>query len=387
MRFTTRFIIFIAMVLLSVVSMYTTYASLHDSILPEPTVPIPIGANHVWNCSIFALGLSVAIGMMLFALKVAIIDEQKRLNLAGLLGLTFVGFISITFNIDVLYRTADRDFFVRYENNKMRGVYEDFLAKTQASLSEKKTSLLRQVAAQEGELESEVKGLRSAPAGFGERARQEDYHLTVLKKTTEVDLQLVEEAITAKQKADEILARLETPTSLQQVMEAQDKLRGAMKDVSGVASVALPDVVKPENPFFAVFQKLFDWESVGFKEIFIVMVGFLLDLGDIIGYSMVPNRKKHDTWTRPSYHVATEIAEPSTPGPVAAAGLKELKFDETPKLEKPRPMIDEGDVIEEPAPGADSGSAPDAPAMEADPASPYEEAPARRPRPFRFGRR
>jgi hypothetical protein len=333
---------------------------------------------------VFALGLSVAIGMMLFGLKLAIIDEQKRLNLAGLLGLTFVGFISIAFNIDVLYRTADRDFFVRYENNKMRGVYEDYLAKTQTSLGEKRTSLLRQVAAQEGELESEVKGLRTAPSGYGERARQEDYHLTVLKKTTEVDLQLVDDAITAKKKADEILAKLETPKNLQDVIDDQDRLRAAVKDVGGVAGVALPDVVKPENPFFAVFQKLFDWQNVGFKEIFIVMVGFLLDLGDIIGYSMVPNRKKQDKWTRPGYHVAPELTASEPAALERTPQIKGLEF-ERPKVELPKPMIEEGELIEDPIPVVEplEESKSTVSEMEAQ----AEEARIRKPRPFRFGRR
>jgi len=383
MRFTTRFIIFIAMVLLSVVSMYTTYASLRDSILPTPTVSIPLGANRVWECSVFALGLSVAIGLMLFGLKVAIIDEQKKLNISGLLGLIFVGFISIAFNIDVLYRTADRDFFIRYENNKMRGVYEDYLAKTQTVLTEKRNNLLRQVATQEGELESEVKGLRAAPQGYGERARQEDYHLTVLKKTTEVDLQLVDEAIAAKQKADEILAKLETPTNMGQVMEAQDKLRGAVKDVGGVAGVALPDVVKPENPFFAVFQKLFDWRTVGFKEIFIVMVGFLLDLGDIIGYSMVPNRKKQDKWTRPTYRPSPDFTAPETV-PALTTATRSLDFG-APKLDRPKPMIDEGERIEDPAPNPEPADRIDVHDPEA--AAHEEEMQARKPKPFRFGRR
>ena len=103
--------------------------------------------------------------------------------------------------------------------------------------------MLRQVAAQEGELESEVKGLREAPSGYGVRAREEDYHLTVLKKTTEVDLQLVEEALATKQKADALLNQADSPSNIQQVMDLQDKLRAAAKDVGGVAGVARAEVL------------------------------------------------------------------------------------------------------------------------------------------------
>ena len=146
----TRLIMYMAMTLLGIVSMWTTYVSLHDSILPEPVIRLHLGTNVVWDCSIFALGLSVAIGMMLFALKVAIIDEQKRLNVLGLLGLTVVGFISISFNLDVLYRTADRDFFVRYSSEKMRAVYEDYLRNVQTELLAKEQKLKKEVAKQEG---------------------------------------------------------------------------------------------------------------------------------------------------------------------------------------------------------------------------------------------
>ncbi|MBI5091398.1 MAG: hypothetical protein HZB26_03030 [Candidatus Hydrogenedentes bacterium] len=382
MRIMTRLIFFIAMVFLSLVSVYTTYASLHDSILPTPAIPIPIGANQVWNCSVPALGLAIAIGLMLFALKLAIIDGHKRLNLVGLLGLTFVGFISIAFNIDVLYRTADRDFIIRYENDRMRGVYEEYLGKVQTALSEKRATLLRQVATQEGELESEVKGLREAPSGYGNRARQEDYHLTVLKKTTEVDLQLVEEALTAKQKVDVLLNQTEAPSNIQQVMDFQDKLRASAKDVGGVAGIMMPTAVKPENPFFVVFQRLGNFRTIGFKEVFIVLVGFLLDLGDIIGYSMIPNKRKFDTWTRPAYHPAPDFVGPEVV-PAAAPAVSELEFRE-PAPETPRPDLDESGLANEAVPvdGTGDSSLP----VEDTPAA-ANETPARKSRPFRFGRR
>ncbi len=291
MNYFIRTIGFVAMVLLGTVSIWTTYVSLHDSILPEPELPIALPGGIVWNCSIVALGLSVAIGLMLFALKAAVINGEKRLGILGILGMTVVAFISITFNMDVLYRTADREFFVRYSNERMRATYEEYLARIQGVLSEKRTELLRELAKQEGELDAEVRGLRKAPAGYGQYARQEDYKLTLLQKTTEVEILNVEEAQKAKTQADELL-RSSAPSSIAEIDQLQGQLRVACKDLAGVSGISMPEVVRLESPLFAVFAKLFDLKTVGLKEIFFLIVAFFLDLGDIIGYTLVPNRKK-----------------------------------------------------------------------------------------------
>jgi hypothetical protein len=287
----TRSLVYIAMVVFGIVSMFTTYQSLHDSILPEPLVRINLGSDVVWNCSIFALGLAVAIGLMLFALKIAIIDEQKRLNIMGVIGMTTIAFISIAFNVDVLYRWADRDFFIRFSNEKMRSVYEDYLTDTQAKLIVKRDETLKEVAKQEGELDAEIRGLREKPEGYGRVARQEDYKLTVLQKTSAVDLKSVEEALAKKEEADTLL-RGSTPTTLAEIDKLQSELRVILKDMGAVSGVRLPEVVKPENPLFAVFTKLFDVHAIGIKEVFILLVSFLLDLGDIIGYTLIPNKRR-----------------------------------------------------------------------------------------------
>ena len=290
MSYPIKIMLFIAMSLLTVVSIYTTYASLNDSILPEPTVMIPLAGGTVWKCSVIALGLSVAIGMMLFALKMAIIGGQKRLNIFGILGMTIVAFISIVFNMDVLYRTADREFYLRYSNDRMRSTYEGYLAEVQGVLQERKTELLRSVAKQEGELDAETKGLRKAPAGYGQYAKEEDYKLTVLQKTAAVDLEALEQAMATKAQADDLL-RTAVPEKLEDIDKTQAELRVIVKDLSGVSGVALPQLVKTESPLFAVFAKLMDIKTVGFKEIFFLMIAFFLDLGDIIGYTLVPNKK------------------------------------------------------------------------------------------------
>ncbi len=296
MRFITKFIMFIAMSLMGIVSMWTTHESLRDSILPTPAIQVPIGHFFTWNVSVFALMLSVAIGLMLFALKVAIMDDQKKLGFLGLIGLFVVGFISISFNLDILYRTADREFFIRYSTDEMREKYEQYLAQVEAKLIQQRENLLRPVARQEGELESEIKGLRKAPAGYGDNARQEDYRLTVLQKETEVQLKSIEEGLAAKRQADVVLAGA-VPNTLEEIHKLQSDLRVSARQAGSIAGIPLPPAVKTDSPLFTVFSKIFEFRSIGIKEIFFIMIAFFIDLGDIIGYSLVPNqarRKKED---------------------------------------------------------------------------------------------
>ncbi|MFO7976869.1 MAG: hypothetical protein R6V12_19840 [Candidatus Hydrogenedentota bacterium] len=306
----TKFLILIAMVMFTIASMVTTYISLSISVLPEPNVVIPITEEVQWDCAWLALLLAVGIGLMLFALKVAIIDEQKRLNFVGIIGLTIVAFISISFNMDVFYRAANKDFYIRYTSAQMKKLYADYLAEAEAKLSEKKNELLKQVAKQEGELESEIRGLREDPEGYGPKARREDYHLTLLQKETEVELQSLEEAQAAKEKADALLAQ--NPSDLEEVEALQGELQAVVKDLGAKAGVPLPPPYRARNQLFVVFAKLFDFRNSDFMEIcmalLIMALAFLLDLGDIVGYSMVPDdpnakrarkRMDYDPYTGP----------------------------------------------------------------------------------------
>jgi hypothetical protein len=291
----TKLLIFLSMVILTVVSIWTTYVSLNDSIFPDPKVSIPMGQFGIWECSVLALGLAVAIGMMLFALKMAIMDGQKRLGVFGLLGLSMVAFISIMFNMDVLYRIADREFFLRYSTSQVKDSYVQYLVDVRTNLITKRDALEKSVAAQSGELESEIKGLRQAPAGYGTRAREEEYRLTVLRSTTEVDLRAVEEALEAQKRADTILNEVQ-PANLDEVTALQDQLQVAVKDAAAAAGMPVPKPIRLENPLFAVFSNLLNWKTVGLKEFLFLFIAIFLDLGDIIGYSLVPNKKqsKHD---------------------------------------------------------------------------------------------
>lgn len=278
------------MMCLGVVSMWTTYVSLHDSILPKPTVMIPVHGIQ-WECSIFALLLSVAIGMMLFALKMAIIGEHKQLNILGVLGLTIVGFVSIAFNLDVLYRTADRDFYLSYSNQQMRSAYDQYLTDILTKLNDKQMELRKIVAKQEGEKEAEVKGLRQAPAGYGPIAKSEDYKLTLMVKQAQVELDGIDQTLkTNKEKVDQLLAT-RNPTTIDEVQQLQTDLRVALKDLGAAASVPLPKPIQADSPLFAVFDRLFNYKTVGLKEVFFLILAFLLDLGDICGYVLVANKK------------------------------------------------------------------------------------------------
>lgn len=320
---TTRAIVLVAMVLLTIVSICTTYISLNDSILPEPVIGIPLGNGHVWSCSILALALSVAIGLMLYALKMAIVDGHKRLNILGIVGMTMIASISIMFNMDVLYRTADRDFFLRYSNSRMRSVYETYLAEVQGTLLKKRDAIRREVASQQGELEAEIEGLRKAPAGYGQRAKEEDYRLTVLEKTSSVDLDAVNEALEVEGKADELL-RTRVPQTLNDVQSLQDDLRVVIKDLGAQAGIPLPEPVRLENPLFAVFQNLFDIKKVGMKELIILALAILLDLGDIIGYTMVPNKPKSKDQMTPMDMEYEPMPGPEFIPPLALSASKNI---------------------------------------------------------------
>lgn len=331
MPFMTRAVIIFAMVLLCVVSMWTTYQSLADSILPEPTLAIPLPIGTVWKCSVFALMFSVAIDLMLFALKVAIIDGHKRLTVAGFIGLTIVASVSIAFNMDVLYRYAKKDFYITYAYNQMRTNYDNYLADVQHTLTERRQELMRTVASQEGELEAETKGLRQAPAGYGPLARQEDYRLTVLSKTAQVDIQAIDEALLAKRRADELLAA-EMPRDIAGIQNLQNELRVAVKDLGALVGKPLPAPVETDSPLLAVFANLLDPKQVGLFEIFILLLAILLDLGDIVGYSLVPNKtpERPRRFLRPMPDFGTPEVVPPQPPFLTGGG------------EAQRPETDEG---------------------------------------------
>lgn len=343
MKSSNRLAVFVAMCLFTVVSIWTTYVSLRDSILPRPTFPLTYAPGRIHELSIFALALSVAIGLMLFALKLSIIDGQKRLNLFGLIGLTVVASISIAFNMDVLYRTADREFFLNYSESRVRSAYEEYLAQVQSSLNQRKAELERGIARQEGELESEIKGLREKPAGYGSEARKEEYELTLLTKMAEVDLQTINAAIEKKKEADAILLNT-TVANLEEVMRLQDHLRVPIKDLAAMTNTPMPPAVKLESPFFAVFQKLFNFRTAGPLEYLILLLAFLLDLGDIVGYSLIPNRPEKKTaalWAAvPDHLPGPEVVRSPAPSAYmesAAVGAESMLTGPKKESEMPAP--------------------------------------------------
>ena len=93
-----------------------------------------------------------------------------------------------------------------------------------------------------------------------------------------------------------------------EIERLQAQLRVAAKDVSAVSGLPLPEVVRMESPLFAVFSKLFDVRTVGLKEIFILAIAFFIDLGDILGYTLVPAEAKGRKRPRPA-------TVPRVPGP------------------------------------------------------------------------
>lgn len=318
-----RALVFVAMCLLTMVSMFTTYVSLRDSILPHPIIPIPLGAMGVWECSVMALFLSVATGLMLIGLKLAIIGEEKRLNPVGFVGLLVVAFISIAFNMDVLYRWADQDFFVRYSSEQVKDRYARYLKQVEGELLDERDDLSRQIAAQRGELKAEIQGLREAPAGYGQRARAEEHRLTVMQETAQVQLARVQEALAASRTAKELLVKT-APEDVAEVHEMQDQLRVAVSEAGAAAGTPLPETVQLQNPLFAVFSRLFDLERAGMKELLILLIAIFLDLGDILGYTLVPNRGRRADAARTRSTRGVVEAQPSfIRGPLSAPDFAE----------------------------------------------------------------
>jgi hypothetical protein len=291
--------IFVAMILLSMVSMWTTYVSLSESILPTPTVNLPFGEDG-WDCSVVAMALSVAIGLMLFSLKLAIVDEHKRLSALGIIGLTIIASVSITFNMDVLYRTYDRSFFLRHSTTQMKSTYDTYLGDVQGALMDKKKVLETDLARQEGELEAEIRGLREKPEGYGPEAKREDYRLTLLQKTTAVELKVLDEALAKQGVVGDLLAEAR-PATLDDIQALQDEVRVQAKDLGAAAGMPLPEPVTLESPLFAVITRLLDFRTVGKIELFFLFLALVIDLGDIVGYALVPNdsRRKKPAYLDP----------------------------------------------------------------------------------------
>ena len=175
--------------------------------------------------------------------------------------------------------------------------------------------------------------------------RASDYKLTLLQKTAQVELEAVDAAIKKKEEADLLLnnASIETIDDIQKL---QEQLRVVCKDLSGPSEIRLPEVVRLENPLFAVFAKLFDWRTVGFKELFLLVIAFLMDLGDIIGYTLVPNRKRRpqeDDYSEALFPPLRTLHSLPEPEPVDPPALLEMPLA---RKEELRP--------EEPATGAAS---------------------------------
>jgi hypothetical protein len=104
------------------------------------------------------------------------------------------------------------------------------------------------------------------------------------------------------------LLRTSYPTTLDEIERLQNQLRVLVRDVTAMAALPMPSPVQLENPLFAVIGNLFDYRTAGLKEFFFLAIAIFLDLGDIVGYTLVPNKakdRKRRAWI-PRRH--TEVA-------------------------------------------------------------------------------
>ena len=115
--------------------------------------------------------------------------------------------------------------------------------------------------------------------------------MTLLQKEAEVELRALDEVQSSRQHANELLVK--SPQDLAGVEALQGELQAALKDLGAKAGIPLPEPYRAQNQLFVVFAKLFDFRNSSFMEIcmslLIMALALLLDLGDIIGFSMVPD--------------------------------------------------------------------------------------------------
>lgn len=227
------------MVLLTSVSIWANYASLSTSVLPEPRVPVPLPTGGTWECTVVALVLAVALGLMLFALKLTILDEDRRLNGAGALGVIVILLLSVAFNADVLYRVADKDFYPRHA-----------MAQTAAAYS----AHLERIAADNPTAET---------AAAVDKARR--------------------------------LFLAAAPEDMEEVAAIEQTVRTALTQ-AGIDPP--PEPTHLDSPLFAVLAHITNVQSLGVQDWFLLLLALFLDLGDLIAYRLLPARRMADPLPR-----------------------------------------------------------------------------------------
>jgi len=227
-----RTTVYAAMVLLTSVSIWANYASLRVSVLPEPEVAIPLPTGGTWACAVVALGIAVALGLMLFALKLTILDENRRLNGAGAFGFAVILLLSVAFNADVLYRVADKDFYPRQAMTQTAAVYMAHLDRIAADAA--------------------------SP-----------------------------DAVAAVDKARRLLQSA-APQDMDDVTATEQAVRTALAE-AGIEPPPAPTRV--DSPLFAMLAHLAKVQGLGVQDWFLLLIALFLDLGDLIAYRLLPARR------------------------------------------------------------------------------------------------
>ncbi len=343
MRFLTRAIVVVAMIGLTVVSIWTSYASLHDSVLPAPDIPIRLPNGVLWECSLFALILSVALGLLLLALKLAMIEGAKRVTLAGFLGLAIVASLSIAFNVDVLYRWANPDFYLNYSHDRLREAYDPFLAEVSAALESRREARLPEAMRPGAALDAPTEGLQPG--------------------ASEANAAASEGAFAPLREFEELLRGPLSP-SAEELDALQARLRVAADDLSTQLNLPRPEAPEIRKPLFAVFDTLIDGRGIGAMEVLILLLAVVLDLGDVVGFSLIPTRPRTRRAADPDF--LEPDFPPLTPAPVVRRPIEHRE----------EPLPEEDPFPEDPFEER-------LPAVAPEPSGP----PRHGPRPVRFHRR
>ena len=118
----------IATLALTALSIWANYVSLSASVLPLPTIALSLFTGATWQCSLPALGLAIAIGLLLLAIKVNAAGCGKSVGFAGYCAFAVVACFSILFNVDAIYRMTQEGYDLQLANQQTTAVFGPYMA-------------------------------------------------------------------------------------------------------------------------------------------------------------------------------------------------------------------------------------------------------------------
>jgi hypothetical protein len=112
---------------LTALSIWANYVSLSSSVLPKPTFTLSLVTGAPWHCSLPALGLAMAIGLLLLAIKVSAAGQDRSIGITGYCAFAVVASFSILFNMDAIYRVAQNTYDLQLANQQPTAVFGPYM--------------------------------------------------------------------------------------------------------------------------------------------------------------------------------------------------------------------------------------------------------------------